>query len=109
MSPRKTILRELARRYESAGDDPFTRPDEISGFSEKPEKYQKAVNELLQARLLEGRKDAEGRMALAVNKARLGDVRKEIRPLWMSPVAWVAALAILVVAIGFFGGIPIGG
>lgn len=104
MAPRKTILRELTRRYEETGTKTYTRPTEIHGFSDRPDKYQKAVNDLLQARLVEGQKDAEGRMAIAVNEHRLGDVRREIRPVWMHPAAWVTVVIALAVVVGFFGG-----
>jgi hypothetical protein len=100
MAPRKTILKELARRFEETGGSVYTRPAEISGFAEKPDKYQKAVNELLQARLVEGQKDAEGRMAIAVNKHRIGDVRRELRPIWMHPAAWVAVVILVAAAVG---------
>ena len=42
MSPKKAILRELSREYE-ANDGQYTRPGSIPGFSQQPEKYQKAV------------------------------------------------------------------
>ena len=103
MSPRKTILKELSQRYVETDGKGYTRPADIRGFSDRPEKYQKAVNELLQARLVEGQKDAEGRMAIAVNERRLGDVRREIRPMWLRPTAWVAAVIVLVAAVGLFG------
>jgi hypothetical protein len=92
MSPRKTILRELAQSSEAS----HTRPSAIRGFSEAPDKYQKAVNELLQARLLEGRKDDEGHMTIAINEHRLRDVERELRPIWAHPGVW-ALLAVLVV------------
>jgi len=94
MSPRKTILREL-----TGSDASHTRPSAIRGFSDAPDKYQKAVNELLQARLLEGQKDEEGHMTIAINEHRLGDVRREIRPVWARPTVW-AAVVLLMVAVG---------
>lgn len=94
MSPKKTILRELSRAQEqSAQDGAYRRPSAIRGFSAQPEKYQKAVNELLQARLVEGRKDAEGNMTIAINTHRMQDVKRELRPIWARP----AVLAVLVV------------
>lgn len=100
MSPRKTILRELSRAHaQGSTNGAFTRPSSISGFSEQPEKYQKAVNKLLQDRLLEGRKDGEGHMTIALNEHRMGDVRREIRPLWARPTVWVV-LVLLVAAVG---------
>ncbi len=96
MSPRKTILKELAKA--ETGGTPYRRPSEISGFSSAPEKYQKAVNTLLSDRLLEGRKDDEGHMTIAINEHRKADVQKEIRPVWARPVVWAAALTLAAVA-----------
>ncbi len=90
MSPRKTILRALSRSYETQGDRTFTRPAEISGFNQEPEKFQKAVNQLLSDRLIEGQKDQEGRMAITLNGHKLSEVRKELRPVWASPLLWAA-------------------
>lgn len=89
MSPRKTILKEL----DNAGT--YARPSTIRGFNEAPEKYQKAVNALLQDRLLEGRKDDEGHMTIAINEHRRAEVRKELRPIWAHPAVLVAVLAII--------------
>jgi hypothetical protein len=94
MSPKKTILRELAR---SEGQG-YTRPSAITGFSEAPDRYQKAVNELLQARLVEGRKDDEGHMAIAINEHRRKEVAKVIRPVWAHPAVWAAF--VLIAAVG---------
>lgn len=90
MSPRKTILKELSR----AEGPTYTRPSEITGFSAAPDKYQKAVNELLSDRLLEGRKDDEGRMTIAINEHRRADVAKEIRPIWAHPAVWTLAVVL---------------
>jgi hypothetical protein len=100
MSPRKAILRELSKA--GAGTGPvYARPSTLPGFSESPEKYQKAVNELLQARLLEGRKDEQGHMTIAINEHRRADVEKEIKPVWARPALW-AAIVVLVAAVGAF-------
>jgi hypothetical protein len=98
MSPRKTILRELARAQQQTGDSAaFRRPATIAGFSSQPDKYTKAVNDLLQARLLEGRKDEEGHMTIAVNAHRMKEVHKELRPVWAHPAVWaVLALALAI-------------
>jgi len=95
MSPKKAILRELSRQHE-ASQGQYTRPGTIPGFSQQPEKYQKAVNELLSARLVSGRKDEEGHMAIALNNNRLEEVKRELRPVWASPALWVAVVAALV-------------
>jgi len=96
MSPRKTILKALSKAHQDAPEGGlFTRPSSITGFSEQPDKYQKAVNELLQARLVEGRRDDEGKMTIALNVQRLVDVRRELRPIWARPAIW-AAIAIIV-------------
>ena len=94
MSPKKTILRELAR-VEGEG---FTRPSTIQGFEQAPDRYQKAVNELLQARLVEGRKDDTGHMAIAINEHRRKDVAKVLRPVWANPAVW--AVFVLIAAAG---------
>ena len=98
MSPRKTILRELSRQHEATGGQ-YTRPGTISGFSQRPEKYQKAVNELLSARLVSGHKDDEGHMAIALNEQRLKEVKRELRPIWAHPAVWVV-VALVLTAVG---------
>jgi hypothetical protein len=98
MSPRKTILRELSRE-QSNNDSRYQRPSTLAGFSSAPEKYQKAVNELLSSRLVDGHKDAEGHMAIAINEHRLSDVQRELRPVWARPAVW-AMVAALVIAMG---------
>ncbi len=99
MSPKKTILRTLSARYQSSGPGFLIRPATIPGFGEKPQKYQQAVNSLLQERLIEGTKDADGHMAIALNAQRMGDIRKELRPFWVHP-AFVALFALLAAAAG---------
>ncbi len=100
MSPRKTILRELARQHEATGGQ-YTRPGTIPGFSRQPEKYQKAVNELLSARLVSGHKDEEGHMAIALNERRLKEVKRELRPIWAHPAVWVVlVVALVLTAVG---------
>jgi len=97
MSPRKTILRELSRAPETTGNG-YVRPPSIPGFSDDPEKYQKAVNELLKSRMLEGRRDTEGHMTIALNEHYMDDIRKELRPVWAKPTVW--AVIVLVAALG---------
>ncbi len=100
MSPRKTILRELTRTRDHGGPKTLTRPDTIKGFAGKPAEYQKAVNQLLQDRLIEGQKDEEGRMAVSVNDHRLADVRRELRPIWAQPTVWLTAAVLLLAVVG---------
>jgi hypothetical protein len=69
MTPKKTILHELSRQYEATGGQ-YTRPGTIPRLSQQPEKYQKAVNELLSARLVSGHKAEEGHMAIGLNERR---------------------------------------
>jgi hypothetical protein len=90
MSPKKTILKALKAA-------PELRPPTIPGYVEQPARYQEAVNALLRDRLVEGRKDAEGHMTIALNEHRRGDVERLLRPLWARPALW-AALGALVVA-----------
>lgn len=96
MSTRRTILRELSRNGHNGNG--FTRPGSLSGFASKPERYQAAVNQLLQERLINGTKDEDGRLAIAINEHRLDDVRREIRPLWTRPVAWLGVLVVIAAA-----------
>ena len=93
MSPKKAILRTLTAAHES-GEATYTRPASIPGFSAEPERFQKAVNELLKDRLIEGRKDDEGHMAVALNAHRLADVRRYLRPAWAHPAVWAAAVVV---------------
>ncbi len=94
MSPRKTILRELTD-LRSEKEKRYARPRTIRGFENKPAKYQSAVNELLKDRLIDGMKDAEGQMAIAINEHRLADVRKELRPWFARPVAWIGTAMVV--------------
>jgi hypothetical protein len=94
MSPTKTILRELQRAHADQAGAAFVRPAAIPGFAADPDRYQKAVNELLKDRLIEGRRDEEGRMAVALNAHRLSDVRRRLRPAWAHPAVW-AAVAVM--------------
>jgi hypothetical protein len=100
MTPKKTILRELSRAYDPSQRTAHVRPATISGFSAEPERYQKAVNELLRARLIEGRKDDEGHMAIALNAQRMEDVRRQLRPAWAHPAIWAAAILLSAVGAG---------
>ena len=94
MSPRKTILRELTDLH-SDSDKRYARPRTIRGFDNHPAKYQSAVNELLKDRLIDGMKDAEGQMAIALNEHRLADVRKELRPWFARPIAWIGTAMVV--------------
>jgi hypothetical protein len=95
MTRKKTILRELSRQHEATGGE-YTRRGSIPGFSQQPEKYQKAVNELLTARLVSGHKDDDGHMTIALNGGRLKEVKRELRPVWAHPAVWVAVVLALV-------------
>jgi hypothetical protein len=103
MSPRKKILRTLSTLRELEGESAIIRATTIDGFSEKPEKFQKAVNELLKDRLVDGMKDEEGRMALSLNAHRVRDVRKEIRPVWTRPALWATVTLVVAVVAGLLG------
>jgi len=99
MSPKKAILKTLSVQHQASGPGVLTRPATIPGFQTKPEKFQQAVNSLLQERLIEGTRDPEGRMAISLNTQRMADVRKELRPFWFHP-AFVALMGLLAVAAG---------
>lgn len=94
MSARRTILRELSR----ASATGLVRPATISGFSANPGRYQEAVNALLSERLINGTKDHEGRLAIALNEQRMADVRKELRPVWMRLPVLLALLVVMATA-----------
>lgn len=100
MSPKKTILRELQGAYERRSDSPHVRPPAIPGYADRPERYQEAVNELLQARLVEGRKDADGHLTIALNEARRTEVERMLRPLWARPTIWAVFALLLAVGAG---------
>jgi hypothetical protein len=98
MSARRTILRELKVHHES-GNGRYTRPGAITGFDQQPSRYQEAVNKLLQERLINGTKDDEGRLAIALNEHRMADVHKELKPWFMRPAVLMAAFAVVVLVV----------
>ncbi|GMV06944.1 MAG: hypothetical protein AMXMBFR53_32190 [Gemmatimonadota bacterium] len=100
MSPKKTILQSLTRAYEETQGAALTRPAQIPGFSKDPERFQKAVNDLLKDRLIEGRKDGEGHMAVALNGHRLSEVKRQLRPVWAHPALWAAMVVVGAVSAG---------
>jgi hypothetical protein len=104
MSTRKLILRELRRRHEQEAGA-YTRPGNIAGFTERPERFQNAVNALLQERLINGTKDGDGRLAIALNTQRMDDVRRELRPWFARPggilLALIAIAAIVATTLVF--------
>ena len=93
MSPRKTILRELDQLHDGEGAGRYARPSTMPGYGGKAAKYQEAVNDLLKNRLIDGKKDEEGRMAVALNPHRITEVRRELRPWFVRPAAWLMAVA----------------
>ena len=96
MSPRKAILRELSQQNDPNGAaDASLRPASIPGFEARPDQFQKAVNDLLRSRLVEGHTDEEGRMTISINTARARDVRRELRPIWARPALWAAVIVLL--------------
>ena len=94
MSPRKTILRELDQLHSDETGGRYARPSTMPGFGEQPSKFQEAVNGLLKERLIEGKKDDEGRMAIALNPHRLATIRKELRPWFARPIIWLGVFAL---------------
>jgi hypothetical protein len=99
MSPKKRILKTLADHHRTNGNDSLVRPATIPGFNQAPEKYQKTINALLRERMIEGMKDAEGHMAIALNTHKEKDVRRMLRPVWAHP-AILVLLALFAVATG---------
>lgn len=102
MSARRTILRELRARHER-GDAGYLRPAAINGFNDQPSRYQEAVNQLLQERLINGTKDDEGRLAIGLNTHRIAEVRKELRPVYARASVWVACIVVIAVAVAAMG------
>jgi len=96
MSPKKAILSAL----EGASELP---PSSLPGYAERPERYKEAINELLRDRLLEGRKDADGRMTIALNEHRRREVERMLRPLWARPAVWAAIALLLALGVGLAG------
>ena len=99
MSPKKAILTAL-KGAADVDHGPHIRPPSIPGYAERPERYQQAVNELLQARLVEGRKDAEGHLTIALNEHRRQEVERILRPLWAKPAVWAVVVALLALGAG---------
>ena len=100
MTPRKTILRELAE----APPGGYTRPNEITGFEARAPKYREAVNALLRDQLITGTQDQDGRLVVALRPERLPQVQKELRPWFAAPVVWGSVLGVLVLAaLGLIG------
>jgi hypothetical protein len=101
VSPRRTILRELNQRDRN-GEPAYTRPSSIAGFADQPARFQQAVNQLLGERLINGTKDAEGRLAIAINEYRRAAVERELKPWYARPAALLLAVAaVAVLAVGF--------
>ncbi len=98
MSPRKTILRKLDQLHSDEGKRRYAHPSTMPGFGEQPAKYQAAVNGLLNERLIDGMKDEDGRMAIALNPHRLATVRRELRPWYGRPMIWLGVFALGILA-----------
>ena len=104
MSPKKTILKALSENHHSDGPEKLVRPPSIPGFREAPEKYQKTINGLLRDRLIEGKKDQEGHLAISLNPHGIRDIRRELRPMWAHPGLMALAVIVAVVAmVGLMG------
>jgi len=100
MSPKKTILRTLSEQVNGDGTPAPIHPSTIPGFQQAPGKYQETINALLKDRMIEGNRDADGRMAISLNSHREKDVRKVLRPAWAHP-AVLLALALFAAVAGF--------
>ncbi len=74
----------------------------MPGFGEQPSRYQEAVNGLLKERLIDGRKDEEGRMVIALNPSRLATVQRELRPWYARPMIWVGAITVGALVVTLF-------
>jgi hypothetical protein len=87
MTLRRTILSDLHNRHKN-GDTGYIRPTGVPGFTVQPSQYQVAINQLLSERLLNGSKDSEGRLVIALNAGRLADVQKELQPWFLRLLPW---------------------
>ncbi len=101
MSPKKTILKTLSDLQSEGGSPRPIHPSTIPGFQADPGRYQQTINSLLKERLIEGTKDAEGRMAISLNAHREKEVKKMLRPVWANPI--VMALAVVTMAVAGVG------
>ncbi|NNM05621.1 MAG: hypothetical protein HKO65_11090 [Gemmatimonadetes bacterium] len=102
MSPKKTILKTLAKQVNGDGTPAPIHPSAIPGFQQAPGKYQETINALLKDRLIEGNKSADGRMAISLNSHKEKDVRRVLRPLWAHPAVLASlALSAAVAGLGF--------
>jgi hypothetical protein len=54
----------------------------------------------LRERLIEGRSDGDGRMSIALNAERLGDVRRVLRPAWARPIFWLVLATVAAMGLG---------
>lgn len=100
MSPKKTILKTLSEQVNGDGSPAPIHPSTIPGFQAAPGKYQETINVLLKDRLIEGKMDSDGRMAISLNRHKEKDVRRVLRPIWAHP-AVMAALALTAAVAGF--------
>ena len=66
----------------------------MRGFGKQPSRYQHAVNGLLEERLIDGMKDDEGRLVIALNPDRLAKARRELRPWFARPTIWLGVIAV---------------
>ncbi len=102
MSSRKTILRELNQLHAGEGNGRYTRPSAMRGFGQDPSRYQRAVSGLLEERLIEGKKDEEGRVVIALNPGRLATVQRELRPWFARPTIWLGAIVVAALVAALF-------
>lgn len=93
MSPRKNILRQLEKSHRSQPGQ-LTRARDLSGFDPEDPKHTKAMNQLLKDRLINGMKAEDGGMALQLNSGNIAAVKKALRPWYLSPAFWAAALVL---------------
>ena len=99
MSLRKKILKELYTFYEEKGPDSYVLADTLKSFSPGNEKFLAAVSGLLRKELIKGVASgikAEGstqdRLAIAINPAKIREIKKEIRNWYEDPKFWITVL-----------------
>ncbi len=96
---RKKILKELYTFYEEKGPDNYVLADTLKCFSPRNEKFLAAVNGLLREELIKGiapgikaKGSTQDRVAIAINPAKIREIKKEIRNWYKDPKFWITVL-----------------
>jgi len=103
MSLRKKILKELYTFYEEKGPDNYVLADTLKCFSPGNEKFLATINGLLKEELIKGitsgikaKGSTQDRVAIAINPAKIREIKKEIRSWYEDPKFWITVLLTIV-------------